>query len=352
VDGTRAQALQTLHNAFEDPYQPQACGAIMILGCIAILEGKMDNLLCDRVMAFLTAPRPVRGVSKVLQSFICTHHLLSSPSSHEVDMHQLAKKHFGEMDGDISPIVITKLTHFIANTLRRAQKSRIPLYDVARRRAFLIRRGKPVPWPEHPRQLIPYGPEDSFRALCSWLLTGARDELLLSMFYLVSVLMVTYGHEVTPYVVTSDILVHMLHGFLAGEHRKWVMVAPELPGRWGKELYSSVRAGSKIHDTKHKAALESLLIGGQFMFALQNTTDQTELANYVKLGFAPEIATTMTTMLAWMTDLRQWALRLRPTQDQQDTLTFAWDAFHSFAIYLYANHEEAREGPTGAIETG
>jgi hypothetical protein len=157
------------------------------------------------------------------------------------------------------------------------------------------------------------------------------------------------GHEVTPYVVTSDILVRLLHEFLIGEYHKWIRAAPEPRGKQSEGPHSSVRLGSQIHHRKHEIALETLLTGAHFVDALQGSADQTELANCG--GFAREIATTMIGMLAWMTDLRRWALRPRPAQDHQDTLTFARSAFHSFAAYMYANHEEAREDMIGTVES-
>ncbi|GJE98870.1 zinc finger MYND domain-containing protein [Phanerochaete sordida] len=178
--------VNLFQSSLADPHEPQHCASCLI-GCIIVLfhpSVGMQNYealrvehpaFLDACARFITVPRSDEENDRLqAQMSVCSCDL---SDERVAQMHQKASK-----SADCSYKHLGWMLACQVHNVLQPVRDEGNLHKVERNQQRAERRGKSVPWPRSPRDVLPYGAEASIAALAVWIEFSVPNSIWLGLF--------------------------------------------------------------------------------------------------------------------------------------------------------------------------
>jgi hypothetical protein len=134
----------------------------MIGGSLGVVDGHWDDLLKDRVLAFLTAPRTAESITEWSRRVECRHEPHAELGLFARHLHVLIINKYKLTKNQYRTNLVCELMRHMGHVLTEARRGCDTRSVVTRRRTESGTTGyEPQLWPQDCRQLLPYGGRDS-----------------------------------------------------------------------------------------------------------------------------------------------------------------------------------------------
>jgi hypothetical protein len=331
------KAMITVCEALQNPHRLQGTCYRVIFGCLSVIShailvdawvdyesSQQVSQFLDVLITFAAAWLDRVKLEALRDVMTCDH---GSRAGFEQNMHSMADRRLQAEAASHSGrhtiyIILDIALRHDCTVLSIALSTTKSLYNFPRRKEIAKMENKQVVWPQHCRQLLPYGPEDTINQLmfCAEQMPYLRTTVYIFLVRLAQ----ACGQQVTFHLVKNDRFV----GIFASHFT-------ECAGQWYNERTATTRSRDAVERGLLESTSDSIMIGIDFVKVLmERATSAERYAFSCTMMRCDVVADVVNLTLGWLVDISQIWNGIRTSDVRKKKVGAAIVTFSEFSSYL------------------